>query len=344
MSFQYAGNPASYPIDYTVPDDGNAENATSVNVAFEALGDRTAYLHATTSPLVDTLTAAAGTWTCPPTVTQILVDAVGGGGGGGGGGAGGNTATTTCSGGGGGGGGARRSRRAIAVTPGVVYAYTVGAGGAAGTAPAFLLSPGTAGGDGGDSTFNGVVVARGAQGGYAASAQLVTTAGKYAFVPGGTDVRMAGYVSAGARNRLDSGDPEMSISHHGGQGGAGSVAIGQFASEGGGSPDGFAGGALGAPGATSGSFKGGGGGGGGGAGGFGAGGAGGAGGAANSAGSASVGVAGTAGGANTGAGGGGGGAGGEGFSGGVAFAGAGGAGATGKILITYFGGVQAIFT
>ena len=44
MGSQYAGNPASFPVDFTIPDDGDPRNAASVNVAFEALGDRTAWL------------------------------------------------------------------------------------------------------------------------------------------------------------------------------------------------------------------------------------------------------------------------------------------------------------
>jgi len=43
MSTQYAGND-SFPSDYTIPDDGDARAAVSVNVALEALGDRTAWL------------------------------------------------------------------------------------------------------------------------------------------------------------------------------------------------------------------------------------------------------------------------------------------------------------
>ncbi len=45
MGSQYAGT-AVFPTDFTIPDDGDAYDAASVNVAFEALGDRTAYLRA----------------------------------------------------------------------------------------------------------------------------------------------------------------------------------------------------------------------------------------------------------------------------------------------------------
>lgn len=44
MAEQYAGNPNNYPEDYTIPDDADPPTAAAVNVALEALGDRTAYL------------------------------------------------------------------------------------------------------------------------------------------------------------------------------------------------------------------------------------------------------------------------------------------------------------
>lgn len=50
MSSPYAGNPALFPATYLIPSDGDPRNAVSVNVAFEALGDRTAYLQALNSP------------------------------------------------------------------------------------------------------------------------------------------------------------------------------------------------------------------------------------------------------------------------------------------------------
>ncbi len=43
MGTQYAGS-QTFPSDYTIPDDGDPEDAASVNVALEALGDRTAFL------------------------------------------------------------------------------------------------------------------------------------------------------------------------------------------------------------------------------------------------------------------------------------------------------------
>lgn len=47
----YAGNPLLWPVQYDIPDDGDLEDAASANIGFEALGDRTAYLHAATTGL-----------------------------------------------------------------------------------------------------------------------------------------------------------------------------------------------------------------------------------------------------------------------------------------------------
>lgn len=44
MSSQYAGDDL-FPTDYAIPDDSDPRDAASVNVAFEALGDRTKYLY-----------------------------------------------------------------------------------------------------------------------------------------------------------------------------------------------------------------------------------------------------------------------------------------------------------
>jgi hypothetical protein len=46
MSHQISGDPNSFPVNFSVPDDGDARTAASVNVAFEALADRTANLDA----------------------------------------------------------------------------------------------------------------------------------------------------------------------------------------------------------------------------------------------------------------------------------------------------------
>jgi hypothetical protein len=44
MSSTYAGDPTNYPTSITIPDDGDARTAASVNAAFEGLADRTAWL------------------------------------------------------------------------------------------------------------------------------------------------------------------------------------------------------------------------------------------------------------------------------------------------------------
>ena len=45
MASQYAGANV-FPVSFATPDDGDAENAASINVALQALGDRTASLNA----------------------------------------------------------------------------------------------------------------------------------------------------------------------------------------------------------------------------------------------------------------------------------------------------------
>ena len=89
-------------------------------------------------------TAGSGTVTVPAGVTWLYYE---GGGAGGGGGPGGGSGFSNCSGGGGGSGGGFRGW--LAVTPGQVIAYTVGAGGAGASVN------GTPGGTGGTTTFGG---------------------------------------------------------------------------------------------------------------------------------------------------------------------------------------------
>lgn len=69
---------------------------------------------------------SSGTWTCPSGVTTVHVDGAGGGGGGGGGGSDGTSVH------GGGGADAVKDKK-LAVTPGTVYAITIGTGGAGGS-------------------------------------------------------------------------------------------------------------------------------------------------------------------------------------------------------------------
>jgi hypothetical protein len=58
MGSPIAGNAGSYPTDFVIPDDGDPRSASSVNVAFEALADRTAYLNART-PIIGSIIALA---------------------------------------------------------------------------------------------------------------------------------------------------------------------------------------------------------------------------------------------------------------------------------------------
>jgi hypothetical protein len=62
MASPLAGNPASYPAEITIPDDGDPRSVSSVNVGLEALADRTANLDARTARVGDLaiMLAAAG--------------------------------------------------------------------------------------------------------------------------------------------------------------------------------------------------------------------------------------------------------------------------------------------
>ncbi len=94
---------------FTIPSDGDARNAASVNVALQALADRGQFL-ALRGPVRMDEILTSGTWTCPPGVTAVVVEGCGGGGG-----AGGATTSTAApnatasSLGGGGGGGAQKA-------------------------------------------------------------------------------------------------------------------------------------------------------------------------------------------------------------------------------------------
>ena len=104
------------------------------------------------------------TWTVPPCVTSITVDAWGAGGGGGGAWVKMDNSTTdvfgtaieACAGGGGGGGGGF-SRQTYAVVPGQTYTIVVGAGGIGGVSATTPLNNTAVqnGGNGGASTFSG---------------------------------------------------------------------------------------------------------------------------------------------------------------------------------------------
>lgn len=51
MGHQEAGDGSAYPVSFQIPDDGDSMNASSVNVAYEALADRTAWLKEWLDPL-----------------------------------------------------------------------------------------------------------------------------------------------------------------------------------------------------------------------------------------------------------------------------------------------------
>lgn len=88
---------------------------------------------------VNFTTAGSSTWTCPPGVTSIQVEAWGGGGGGCG------TSSNTSRSAGGGAGGSYVKNTAISVTPGATYTILVGAGGTGGVGNP-STNPPTAGG------------------------------------------------------------------------------------------------------------------------------------------------------------------------------------------------------
>lgn len=165
MSTAYTGNPATFPATIQIPDDGDAENAASVNVAFEGLADQTANIRAH-SPRLRTLTITATTlaaWTAPPRVTAVTLEMCGGGGGSGGGGGGTPPVRGT---GGAGGGGAQMVRVTVPVVPGTSYDVVIGAGGAGGAGGGLASAAGIEGVQGSDTTVGtsgggSIAVARG---------------------------------------------------------------------------------------------------------------------------------------------------------------------------------------
>lgn len=322
---------------FTIPGDGDDLDAASVNVALEALADRTQHLALASKNRLDEFTAD-GTWTCPDNVFSVEVEGCGGGGGGGTGKAGG-AATDTWPTGGAGGGGAPLVTRVVAVTPGTTYDVTIGDGGAADT-------------DGESSTFDTLATfAGGGKGGSRTSTAsisdsryLISQPGTVAGVTFPADLygpTVEGSTAANAATNVNA----IMVSLPQGAGGAAITSQNGANSPsraGNSSVTGFAGGTAGAHGTDASTRRGGGGGGGGGAGPYGAGADGGAGGNGNGAGAGTVGTAGNTAAANTGAGGGGGGAGGYGTTGTPA-GGAGGTGGSGRLRIRYVG-PQAVVT
>lgn len=128
--------------------DGMTINAVTINggiitgadfISVAGTGGYFAYSSGGTT--VQILTAPAGTWICPPNVSQVLVESIAAGGGAGGG------STIVSNGGGGGGGGEYAAEPTYATTPGNSYNYVCGAGGAAG-------GNGQGGKNGGDTIFD----------------------------------------------------------------------------------------------------------------------------------------------------------------------------------------------
>lgn len=319
MGHQEAGDGTTYPASFMVPDDGDAKTASSVNVAFEALADRTAYLAARTIPRHDDF-PVSGTWTAPANCTEVEIVGYGAGGAGGGATPAGTVAAASAT-GGGGGGGAQRKQRTIEVVSGVVYIVTIGPASVGGIAS-------TPGDDGASTTFGALATFAGGGGGTSSVAAATAIA---SHTLGGGPVPMSTTFHQG---RIALVNLQELVNLHPGAGGAGLNNHPSDSSPGTQSVEGYAGGPGTSKGIDGGGYKGGGPGGGGGAGPGGFGGAGGAG-APGVNGPGNPGNEGDAAAANSGAGGGGGGAGGQGTSAGAA--GLGGAGGSGMLTIKYYG-------
>lgn len=192
---------------------------------------------------------ASGTWTKPPGVSFVYVEAIGGGGSG----------SAPASGSHGGGGGAFASRHLRAVDVGATVTVTVGTGGTSVT--------GAVGNNGGDTTFGSLLTARGGRGG-GASAGGEGGAGDYT---GGTSPYKGagGYGSGQGGTSTGTGtgaDGGYSVMGGGGGGGAGTTGgLGGTSSQGGSGGQGGSG-TSGASNGSAGSAPGGGGGGAGGSG------------------------------------------------------------------------------
>jgi hypothetical protein len=348
LSSQYAGNPASFPVDFTIPDDGEPRTAASVDIAFEALGDRTAYLNAAKTSLATPVTYTASTTvTAPAGATFAIIYAWGGGGGGAAGDNNQGASMHTC--GGGGGGGSVAYFAIIPIVGGESYIITIGAGGVGGDAAH------DGGDNGGDTTVTrvstGEVIFRAMGAGGGVSGQAVGASGDgdtddiYSWGLGGRPCRLNTFDESQLRPvfwsaiaRATAGPPFYfnTSPQVGCNGVTGNSALRD--KRGGSSPQGYLGGTNGSGGGSpAASYYPGGSGGGGGAGPGGNGGNGGNGGAANNAGAPGTGGSGASAAANSGAGGGGGGATGCGSGANASF-GAGGAGGSGCVKSLVFGG------
>lgn len=162
---------------FNIPSDGDARNAASVNVALEALADRTQFLNQMVEGMsLQKHVFGAGTtvWTSPSNITFTSLSIglcliYGGGGGGGCGGNNGNIDDQwNCS--GSGGGGSQLSVVPFFISPNTDYTGVCGAGGTGG------INGGAVSGDGADSTLSfGSILATGRGGGRGYSGVGVVT-------------------------------------------------------------------------------------------------------------------------------------------------------------------------
>ena len=303
---------------FQIPSDGDDFDVASVNVALEALADRTQFLQNSIRTVradsfyIDyaspSVVSASGNLVVPADAIGAVVRGWGGGGGGGGG----SYAQGTDglgAGGGGGGGAPEITIPVIPLTPNETLACVIGAGGNGGTGGASPATQPTNGSGGSNSQItsptSGIYVFRGGGGGGLAPTAYFVSATHNAFSCGGAPVSEGPHkgvfvtkndITALFSNALQAG----------GRGAMGDTPS-NFLGRGNGEPKLFAGGTPGSIGGASSTYLGGGYGGGGGAGPGGGGVSGGNGGNGNSAGNASNGAAGSNAGNNTGAGGGGGG-------------------------------------
>lgn len=336
MGSQLAGDPDDFPDDFTIPDDSDPPTASAVNVGFEALANRTAWLKAHGLALggIEDITAT-GTWPAPEGAMFAILEGHGAGGGGGGGHAPLENLDRFAS-GGGGGGAAQRGSALVELEGGAEYGVSIGAGGAGGSGATLVGSP-TSGSDGGDTIFlspESTELARFSGAGGGRRGDYLDTADSHFLSFGGRPTRGAfGYSTS-----ITVTTALASLSFGGFPGAGGEGVTNQLGGRSGSrSIAGFAGGAGGSNGVDDGTKRGGGAGGGGAAGPRGVGGAAGNGASPQTEEEAPSGAGGdgTAAAANTGAGGGGGG-GGSISDFGVPRGGNGGAGGSGFLRIYWF--------
>jgi ubiquitin-activating enzyme E1-like protein len=303
---------------FQIPSDGDTRNASSVNVALEALANRSQLLATLLRSVGFTVTTftVSGTYTTGPGARFVI--GIGCGGGGGGGGSSFENAVNSFAGGGAGGGGGQLSVQFGVVTGNTAYTVAIGAGGLGGAGAVINGTQGQSGTAGGDTNFGfgplmSFVGGGGGQGGGSAS---TSNWGGFSF--GGSPVVHQSIATGGNPNgyvvfpssAVATGTPIVLPPGNGGWG-----LINNYGSfpplivNGVDAITGGLGGAAGpSDGTDAGSYKGGGRGGGGGGGGAGPGAQGGAGGNAASSGSGVIGGPGSPAFANTGGGGGGAGA------------------------------------